>query len=747
MKLTTCIALGAVLLAAIAGAQDGTATAPRPRVGLVLGGGGAKGAAHIGVLRVLDELRVPIDCVVGTSMGALVGAVFASGAPAAEVERAMLAIDWARTVGGQGQRDRMPIHRKLMRQTYTNGLEIGLRDRQLRMPGGLVGTQEIEQMIRTLVASARSTQSFDDLPIPFRAVATDMLAGEMVVLDRGDLSVAMRASMAAPGVFSPVNLDGRVLSDGGMMRNLPVDVARELCADVVIAVWVSAPPRNAEGLESAVSVLQRSLDVMIEANERVQIASLSAMDVGIDVPTGDISATDFQRVPEALELGRTAAAAQSEALRRYALPEDEYRAWTDSLSRAAGEVPTLADVQIVGTERVNPDFVRARLQDVRPGAAPSLEQIVTDVERVYALGDFERVEYAVTGPEDGRVLEIAPVEKAWGPDFFRFDVGVSTYEGGDIFAILRVDHDRTWINQHGGQWHNAAQLGRQSLLTTDFYQPLDERRQRFFVQPIALTQENIEDIYLDGERAARYSLRELYGEVDLGMNVGTRAQLRLGLRSGEHEAQLDTGLPGLPELARTPDTSIQLRAVYDTRNAIALPTRGTFWNARYVASSDWLNGEQDYSLFETVFMKSFEVRRGNSLSVMIGGADTLDGELPITQQFKLGGIRTFPGLRPGELRGNSYWVAGASYYWRLLELQPLFGQALYAGLRVQAGDVGDRFDGAPEETLYGLAGSVGGRTPIGPFLLSLGFVDDGSWQLQFTLGRPVAEGSLLDEVQ
>jgi NTE family protein len=713
----------------------------------VLGGGGAKGAAHIGVLRVLDELHVPIDCVVGTSMGALVGAVFASGAPAAEVERAMLAIDWARTVGGEGQRDRTPINRKLTSQTYTNGLEVGVRNRQLRMPGGLVDTQEIEQMIRTLVASARSTQRFDDLPIPYRAVATDMLTGQMVVLGSGDLSVAMRASMAMPGVFSPVTIDGRVLSDGGMTRNLPVDVARELCADVVVAVWVSSPPQDAEGLESAVSVLQRSVNVMIEANERVQIASLSATDVGIDVPTGDIGASDFERVPEAVELGRAAAIAQSDALRRYAVPAEEYRAWADSRARSASNAPTLADVRIVGTDRVNPDFVRAQLEDVRPGAAPRLDEIVTDVERVHALGDFERVEYALTGPEDQRVLEITPVEKSWGPDFFRFDLGLSTYEGGDIFAILRVDHNRTWMNSRGGQWHNAAQLGRQSLLTTDFYQPLDATRQRFFVQPIALAREDIEDVYLDGDRAARYSLRELFGQVDLGVNFGTRAQLRLGLRSGDHEAQLDTGPPSLPELERTPDTSIQLRAVYDTRDSIALPTRGTWWSARYVSSTDWLGGEEDYSILESVFVKSFEVHNDNSLTVMLGGADTLDGELPITQQIKIGGIRTFPGLRPGELRGNSYWVAGARYSWRLLDLRPVFGEALYAGLRFQAGDVGERFDGAPAETLYGLAGSIGGRTPVGPFLFSLGFVDNGSWQLQFTLGRPVAEGSLLDEAQ
>jgi NTE family protein len=719
--------------------------AARPRIALVLAGGGAKGAAHIGALRVLDELRIPVDCVVGTSMGALVGAVYASGIAPADIEEAVLAVDWARTVGGQGQRERMPIRRKLAPTTYSNSLEMGFGDRELRMPGGLLATQEIEQVIRTLVASARYTSNFDDLPIPFRAIATDMLAGEMVILSSGDLSSAMRASMAIPGAFSPVRLDGRVLSDGGMMRNLPVDIARDLCGDVVIAIWMSSPPPGEDSLESALSLIQRSLDLMMGANQRAQIASLGPRDVGLEVPMGDMGSADFQRVPEAIELGRAAAAERSDALRRYSVSEQDYRAWVQSLGREQTPDPVLADVQIVGTDRVSPEYVRAQLENVAPNTTASVAQIAEDVERVFAIGDFERVEYELTGPEDARVLEIAPVEKPWGPNFFRFDIGVSTYEGGDIFALARLDHDRTWINERGGRWHNALQVGRQTLLGTDFYQPLD-LKQRFFVQPSAMATDELVDLYLDGDRAARYHLREVYGQVDVGLNVGTRAQIRLGMRRGEHEADLDTGLPGLPELDPTPDTSLRLRAVYDTRDSVVLPTRGTFMNARYVRSKDWLGGEQDYGLFETVLVKSFEVRGGDSMSLILSGADTFEGELPVTEQVQLGGIRSFPGLRPGELRGNGYWLAGTAYFWRLFDLQPLFGQTLYAGVRFQAAEMRERFDGVPDETLYGLSGAVGGRTPLGPFAFSIGYVDDGSWQLQFSLGRPIAEGSLLDEI-
>jgi NTE family protein len=734
----------------IAVAQDATpapgAATPRPKIALVLAGGGAKGAAHIGVLRVLDELRIPVDCVVGTSMGALVGATFATGMRPEEIESKVLAIDWERTIGGQGRRDRMPIKRKLAAMTYTIPLEVGMNRDGFQMPGGLIVTQEIEQFLRTLVGPFRYTSNFDDLPIPFRAVATDMVAGQAVVLDDGDLSEAMRASMALPGVFSPVAHEGKVLSDGGMMANLPVDIGRRLCGEAVIAVWMSSPPLEAQDVTSALSLVGRSVDVMIGANERAAIASLTPRDVGIDVPMGDIGTGDFQRIPEAVELGRRAADRMRDDLGRYAVPEADYVAWRDSLERTQAPESKLAEVRIVGTDRVNPEYVRAQLENSVQGAVLTPEAITDDTERVYALGDFSSVDYSLTGPENARVLELAPVEKGWGPNFFRFDLGMAAYEGGDMFAIVRLDHDRTWMNSRGGQWHNALQLGRQSLIASDFYQPIDVR-QRFFVQPIISSQERIEDLYVDRDRVARYELRERYGQVDVGVNFGTTTQLRLGLRNGWHEADVDTGVPALPELERTKDTTYQFRAFVDTRNSVALPTKGAFLTSRYVDSDDSFGGEFDYSLVEGFYTHAFGVRGGNSLTIAIGAADTLSGELPVTEQFTLGGIRTFPGLRPGELRGSSYWSVSSRYAWQLGELSPLTGQALYAGIRVQAGEMRKRFDGLEPEVLYGLSGTVAGRTPIGPFLFSLGYVDGGEWRVQFTLGRPVAEGSLFDEVQ
>ncbi len=398
-----------------------------------------------------------------------------------------------------------------------------------------------------------------------------------------------------------------------------------------------------------------------------------------------------------------------------------------------------------GLDRVDPAYVNAQLVNVGPDRQVTTAQIVEDTGRMYALGDFERVEYSLTGPPDARVLDIQAVEKSWGPDFVRFDLGLAGNIDGRLDSALRVDHNRTWVNSRGAEWHNAVQLGEQSIVETDFYQPLDVR-QRFFVQPTVQHERALEDIFNDSERVASYRVKETYGQLDIGANVGTRTQLRLGVRSGWIDAVRETGPVILPEPGTQRDSSLQLRVVYDTRDVIGLPTRGTFFNTRYVHSASWLGGEQDYDLVEGVLMQSWPWR-GDALSMIVGGGKELAGTLPATQQFQLGGIRTYPGLLRGELRGTSYWYAGTKYNWRLADIQPLFGQALYAGLRLQAGRVGDRIDNVGDGALYGISTSLNGRTPIGPFSLSLGWVDNGNFELQFAVGRPITEGSILDEIR
>ena len=746
LRLVFACALCALTLPLIA-AESGTAARDgtnRPRIALVLGGGGAKGAAHVGVLKVLEEMRIPVDCIAGTSMGALVGGIYSTGATPAEIEQAIQGIDWGQVVGGQGFREKVPIEDKVYESGHASAIEFGLSQGKLETPTGLIRTQEIDDVIRSLVSRARYTADFDDLPIPYRAIATDMLAETTAVLDRGDLAVAMRASMAIPGAFSPVHLDGMLLSDGGLLNNLPVDVARELCGDVVIAVWLNSEPPAPEELGTAVSLIYRSLDVVINSNERASTESLGPSDIGIAVNTRDIKSGDFLRMAEAIEIGRAAAESHRTALARLSVPEDDYAAWTASLRPGKDGGPALAGVEVIGLERVNPDYVRSQIWHSKPGAPLDEDLIIADVERIYAVGDFERVEYSLVGAGNSPVLEIRPVEKSWGPNFVYLDWGLATDFESDLQALLRVDHTRNWVNRHGGRWRNTIQLGQQTVLATGFYQPVDTQ-QRYFLDSTIRLENSLEDIYVDGDRGARYIFRDVYGQIDFGLNLGTRAQLRAGIRSGVFSADVDTGIPQLPEISNERDTSLHASVVYDTRNNTGLPTSGMYLSARYRWGQDWLGSSLEYELAEAVMTRAFNLR-GNSLNLILAGADNIDGDLPPNYSIRLGGVRTFPGLRQSELRGPKYWLAGATYLWELAEVQPLFGQSIYAGLRLTAGEMKDRYDGVDDGTLVGIAASLQGRTPFGSLLLSLGYINNNSLRLQFSIGRPLDEGSLLDSI-
>lgn len=719
-------------------------TIERPRIGLVLGGGGARGGAHIGVLKVLDELRVPVDCIAGTSMGALVGATFAAGTPAEQIERDFLAIDWTEALGLRGQRGLMPMQRKLAGITYSNNIQFTISEGRLRGDGGALSTQNVEALLRLLVGNARWTEDFDDLPIPFRAVATDLGKGEMAVLDSGDLTRAMRASMAVPGVFAPVVIGSQVLADGGMMRNLPVDVARDLCADVAIVVALELPPPTPEELQTIFGLAGRSIDAVIIANERAQFATLTPDDIGIRVPVGDIGAGDFARVSETIPLGEAAARSAAAALRRYSLPEADYRRWREQLAEPDPAPTRVAGIDFVPLRHASADYLATRMA-TRPGDAVTPAEIESDMSRIFASGDFTRVDYRLRPqPAGGQALEINAVERPGGADFLRFDLGLSGSSGGDVLFALRADHRREWINWLGGQWRNSLQLGQLSEFGTAFYQPLDVP-QRFFVETGLVARRTLEDIFVDGDRAARFELLESEAHIDLGVNLGNHARIRSGVRWGLHEFAPDIGTVDVVSVDTRRDANLDFGAIYDTRDTATLPSSGSYAAVELSSSGEWLGGEQSYEVIEAVAGHSMPWR-DTLLVLAVGAGNTLSGELPRYRDFQVGGIRSFPALSRGELRGEGYWSASANWLLQVGDSRALFGQMFYAGFGLQAVNVSNRLDGVDEGTLLGASFTVGARTLAGPLMLSLGAADNGSVTLHFALGRPISEGSMLDRL-
>ncbi len=742
MRTTACMLLASLAAApCIAAAQP--APQERPRIGLVLAGGGAKGGAHIGALKVLEDLRVPVDCIAGTSIGALVGAGYATGQPATEIEKFVTGIDWAGVIGGVGRRTLEPIEQKRLALDAGSNVQMGLIDGKIVTPSGLADSSAIDDLLRAYVARARTVSDFDELPIPFRAVATDMMTGDMVVLDHGDIATAMRASMAIPGAFSPVVLDPWILSDGGMVRNIPVDVARDTCADVVIVVNLVEPPPTREKLVQAQQLLSRSMDVMFEVNEKAQLATLTDRDILINVPMGDISTADFDRLPETIPLGEAAARKAAGRLAALAVPAPQYAAWRRSVNTSQVIEAKVADVRVEGLEYVNPAYLHT-MTAVEAGDVVAAGDISDDARRMAALDELDSVAYRLEGDPEAATLVWLPKEISLGQSVLRPTLGLFADGGGDFKFLMGLQHVRHWINPLGAQWRNQVQIGDESFLKTSFYQPLDIA-QRTFVEPGAFLERIVEDVYDHGDRLATYEFVDVGGRIDLGLNASRYAQLRLGYVFDQRRTRIDTGLPALPQIDAD-DAGLEFFARYDSRDTATFATEGLAAALRYEQIDDSLGSDRNWERLEAGIRRSISVGKYVTWLSLAGGTD-LDSDLPADRFFSMGGSRVLPGYQHDELRVSDYWVAESSFLRRLKTLSPIKNQAIYAGLGLQAAGLYDRLDvvGADdEEVIYGGYLFLAGPTALGTFTLGVGFAE-GDANVWLSVGKPITSGTILDD--
>ena len=730
------------LSASSTAAQDTAAkTGTRPRVGLALAGGGARGGAHIGVLKVLEEMHVPIDCIAGTSMGALVGGGYAAGMTAEQIEHFVRNVDWKSVVGGVGSRELEPIEQKRLNDA-SGSVELGLKAGKLVPHSGVIATSRIEDVLRTYVAQARGVADFDRLPIPYRAVATDMLSGNMVVLDHGDIATAMRASMAIPGAFAPVVVDQYVLADGFIARNLPIDVARGVCADVVIAVNLVKPTVSREQLTGPLSLIWRTNDVMMQANERAQLQTLTESDVRIDVDLGDIGAADFERTAETIVFGEKAARAMSAQLAKLSVSAPEYLAWRQRVTVNQGIEIRVAEVRFEGLTRVNPEYLRT-LTGVRAGDVVDIAAISRDAARLSALDDLQSVEYQLTGDPDNPVLVWQPKESEIGPDYLRLGGGLYAAGGGDLQFELSLQHVRHWVNAYGGQWRNELAVGSTSRVATSLYQPLN-LSQTYFVEPVVGVDRSLEYVYNNYSRVAQYRFVDLGGRLDFGANVGRSSQIRVAYWGVRRRTDVYTGPETLLPTGVAWDAGLAATAFYDTRDSASFATSGTAAAVQYLYSDRALGATRNWQLVEAAVREVVRLGKMTAWITAAGGSDLSSSALPPDRAFSLGGPQSFPGYDLDEVRTRGYWTLKGDFLWRVADVLPIANQALYGAIGLETGHVYDRVDPVPNGELYGISAFIGGRTPIGALAVGLGKAT-GSWAGWITLGTPVGTGSILNQ--
>lgn len=693
-----------------------------------MGGGGARGAAHIGVLEELERLRIPVDCVAGTSMGALVAGAWAAGLSPSGLRAEMGKANWDELFQDNPGYEDINLRTKRLSRRYLSGSETGITSQGVVTPPGVLSGQKIKLFFNQLVGSDVTERLLEQLPLPISIIATDIATGERVVFRDGSLTQAMRASMSVPGLMSPLEYRGRKLVDGGLVDNLPIQEVRERCdAQVVIAVNVGTPPLKASEISGLLSISTQMVAILTEQNVTRSVAMLTPADIYIKPDLDGLSAGDFDRNGEAADRGLAAAQAAVQ-LQNLSVDPDTYAAWR-SRWRPSASQPTLIDgIEIAGLQTVSPAAVSRHLEQ-KPGTLLDVATLNRDLLRAYGDGYFERVDYSMTRDGERNVLRIMPVEKSWGPDYLRLGLNLNSSVKGMSSFSLRAAYQKTWLNAMGGELLYSAELGTNTGLGVDYYQPLDAD-QRYFVDAAATFRRETMSLFAGGLRISDYRNSVARAGVSFGVNLGMAGQARLGWREARHRLEIETGLPLLP-VDLLSSSGPLLSVEIDKRDQLHISASG--WSAR----ASWFESSKgDYNKLALDLDGSVQVH-----DWVLGARGTYTGstfgQLPPQEMGRLGGFMNLSGFSNDQLMGNrvSYGHVRAE---RILGRMPLGVRGdLRVGVALEVGQVGVPLS---EPKQSGLLNSVlvygRAETPFGTAYVGLGRSGNGSTNAYVFIGTP-----------
>jgi NTE family protein len=721
-----CIGLGGVT------AADAQAQPPhRPKVGLVLSGGGAMGIAHVGAIQELERLGIRPDIVVGTSMGSIVGGLYAAGMNGAQLQRAVESMDWDAIFDTTPPRAGLTYRQKQQQAEFPVKPSFGVVNGKPTAPEAIVSDANLLLQLRRLIGTRAAVPSFDDLPIPFRAVATDIETGKKVVLDHGDLADAMRASMSVPGVFAPQRLNGKLLVDGGMADNVPIDVAREMGADIVIVVATQGPLARAEDIRSLPQVLGQTVSLLILANERVQLATIKPTDVLVTVDTHGLGSADFKRAPELIAAGRESTIAKEADLQRL-VQEIGRRSGAPSV---AAPPPRIDYVRVVNRSRLS-DQVLLRYVEPFVGKPMDAEAIIDSLQRMRALGGFTRVDYRIE-ERDGRTGLVVDAEQRPG-DTRRLRPGLTIAAAGKGHNEfnLSFEYRMLQLDPNGSEARFVGTVGDRKEFSAEYFKVID-RGQNWFVAPSVDLRKRPVAVY-DGSgfRLGEYDLSFASATLAAGRQFGTTGELRAGMEFGRGKASLEQG-EVIPRDVDIRTGQVFLSAGVDTLDNPYFPTRGVNANAKYTAGLTALGETANFQQVRGSALYALGFGR-NAVLLSAEGGDTVQGVLPLNSVFTLGGPFSFPGYSIDELTGDTYFAARLMFRHKLASNpQSLFGLPIYLGATVVGGNTWARPSDVDFSNLR-VGGSifVATDTLIGPVFFSLGAADRGRRTFYVFVGKP-----------
>ncbi len=712
----------------------------RPRIGLVLSGGGARGAAHVGVLKQLEQMHVPVDAITGTSMGAVVGGLYASGLSATDIEKIMTSLNWQQAFRDRPPREDLDLRRKQEDANFLVRFHLGVRDGHIILPRGLIQGQQLTETLRRLTLPVARISNFDDLPTPFRAVATDLETGDSVVISSGDLTAAMRASLSAPGVFAPVEREGRLLVDGGLADNIPVDIARSMGVDMVIVVDVSTPLQTRKQLTSVTEISNQMLAILIRRTSEAQLATLTQKDILIRPELGDASSYDFGRVARVIDAGEVAARAKGPQLAALAVSAEQMERYALRRESARRPPPVIDFVQVdPGSERYA--AAADKLFGDLVGKPLDPDAVAQRVTALYGRGGLDTLDYHVIGDPSRYGLAIDTRPDSQGSNYLRFGLSLQDdFQGNATYnaALRYVMRD---ITRTAGEWVTDLQVGTTSLVATELFLPL-RPYSPWFVMPHVSDVARDLYVYQGQSLEAEYRVHTFDYGTDLGRQFGNWGEVRVGVQREQGHYVLEIGEPSDPNLPQQDFTPFDTRSYfvrfsYDRLDNVNFPRSGQQANLQWSGNYNAIGAAQTTDQVTANYLGAYSFGR-NTLSFSASGGMTLESQVTdINLLFPLGGFLNLSGLREQSLLGPNFGILRGLYYRQIGRGGPgYFDVPTYLGMSLEIGNVWQtRSEASFSNTQKDASIFLGLDTFLGPVYVASGFDDHGHQEYYLFLGR------------
>jgi len=715
-------------------AADANPTSPnskRLRIGLVLSGGGARGFAHIGVLKVLEENNIPIDYIVGTSMGSIVGGVYALGLTPEDIETVVTGIHWDKVFDDFARRSTNRFRRKLDKYDFFGIKRIGITRGGLKLPPGIIEGQQIELALDRLAYPGFGIEDFDKLSIPYRAIATDIETGKPFIIKDGNIARAMRASMSIPGALPAITIDGKLLVDGGIANNIPVDVVRRMGADIVIVVDVSEPLADKEEIQSGIDVTGQLTTIMTRRVADQQLATLNDSDILIIPAEKDISSSDFNKYPVLISAGELAANETLPALKKYSLSFEDYAEYKAALPNIARKNPVIDFIKIKNSTDLKDEIMQVRIHQ-KIGEPLDIQQLEDDLSHIYGLDYSSSVVYSVETREDRTGLIIYVRDRHWARQYLQFGLSIESTFDVQSITNLHVAYTNPNLNDMAGEIRIDGAVGSEPQFNVEYYQPMNVDLD-FYVSTETGIETTVFPTLIESHIESIQNIKRTYIAFSAGKTFAQTTDLNIGIRYDDGKIKSISGLKAFkPDFL---ESYVYARLLHDSLNNLILPTSGFLGSLEFRANRKSLGADVDQDQVKLTLSGAGSYQRYTVLGRFIAET-TLDdtaNPLLINNLFLRGGFLELSGTIRNELLGQHFALAEAVFYRRLGDISLL---PMYGGFSLETGNAWlYRSDVSTADLRYAGSVFVAADTFIGPVYLALGATDKGEVAVYFNIGN------------